>query len=129
MKNNEITEPVTCISLEIKAHLLFMALLSIGFLGFWIFWLLQRRGIGLVFAHTAALGMMGFFGCWAGALAGKKGRGFWKPFKIGFFLPILVGAASAFLYNQTDLFIRCGGWEALVTGMGVVIVFALKSIL
>ena len=129
MNNNEIAEPVTCISLEIKAHLLFMALLSIGFIGFWMFWLLQRRGIGLLFAHMAALGVMGFFGCWAGALAEKKGHGFWKAFKIGFFLPILVGSASAFLYNPTNLFIRCGGWEALATGLGVVIVLAVKSIL
>ncbi len=120
-QDSAAAERLNCIAIQTKIHLLFMALLSIGFLGFWIFWRLQRPQTGLIFAHTAALGMMGFYGSWAGALAGKKGYGLWKAFSAGFFLPIVAGFISVIIYNPTDHLLRCGGWEALGTGLLVVI--------
>ena len=125
-ENNQIgqtTGPVNRIPIESKVHLLFLALLSIGFIGFFA---LHKQWIGLIFAHTAALGIMGFYGSWAGALAKKKGYGYWKAFNIGLFLPIILGIISAFFFGpegERDLFITCGGWAALVSGLGVVILF------
>jgi len=121
--NGEAGKPANRVPIETKIHLLIMALLSVGFIGFFA---LQREWIGLIFAHTAALGIMGFYGSWAGALAKKKGYGFWKVFSIGFFLPIILGVISAFLFGpagEKDLLITCGGWVALGSGLGVVIFF------
>ena len=57
------------ISFESKLHLLFLGLLSIGFVGYFA---LRKLWIGFVLGHAAALGIMGFYGCLAGAIAKKK---------------------------------------------------------
>ena len=111
------------ISFEIKLQLLFLALLSISFIGYFA---LRELWIGFVFAHVAALSIMGFYGCLAGAIAKKKGYSYGRAFQIGFFLPIILGGISAFLLvpsGQRGLPLTCGGWVALATGIVVVIFY------
>jgi hypothetical protein len=115
--NNEI-------QFESKIHLLFLGLLSISFIGYFA---LQKLWIGFIFAHIAALSIMGFCGCWAGVIAQKKGYRYWKAFQIGFFLPIILGGISAFLFvpsGERDLPLTCGGWINLAVGLAVVIYYS-----
>jgi hypothetical protein len=112
------------ISFESKLHLLFLGLLSISFIGYFA---LRELWIGFIFAHTAALGIMGFYGCLAGAIAKKKGYSYGRAFQTGFFLPIILGGISAFLFlpsGQRGLPLSCGGWVSLATGILVVISYS-----
>jgi hypothetical protein len=107
---------------ESTLHLILLGMLSLGFVGFFA---LRTIWPGLIFAHLAALGIMGFYGCLAGALARKKGRRYWFAFSLGFFVPILVGLVAAmFLAPAAEgrLPLNCGGWFSLLTGL--LIVFA-----
>jgi hypothetical protein len=116
-------DPLTRISLESKIQLLFLGLLSISFL---FNYALRDELIGLIFAHTAALSIMGFYGCLAGAVAKKKGFSYGRAFLIGFFLPIISGVVSAFLIGpaeQINLPFTCGGWTSLAAGIVVVFVY------
>jgi hypothetical protein len=116
-------DPLTRISLESKIQLLFLGLLSISFL---FNYALRDELIGLIFAHTAALSIMGFYGCLAGAVAKKKGFSYGRAFLIGFFLPIISGVVSAFLIGpaeQINLPFTCGGWTSLAAGIIVVFVY------
>lgn len=111
-------------SFESKLHLLFLGLLSISFIGYFA---LRELWIGFIFAHVAALGIMGFYGCLAGAIAKKKGYTYGRAFQIGFFLPIILGGISAFLFvpsGQRGLPLTCGGWVALAAGIVVVISYS-----
>jgi hypothetical protein len=113
------------ISFESKLHLLFLGLLSISFIGYFA---LRELWIALIFAHVAALSIMGFYGCLAGAIARKKGYSNGRAFQTGFFLPIVLGAISAFLLvpsGQRGLPLTCGGWVSLATGIVVVISYSL----
>jgi hypothetical protein len=112
------------ISFESKLHLLFLGLLSISFIGYFA---LRELWIGFIFAHAAALGIMGFYGCLAGAIAKKKGYSYGRAFQIGFFLPIILGGISAFLFlpsGQRHLPLTCGGWVSLAAGLVVVISYS-----
>lgn len=112
------------ISFESKLHLLFLGLLSISFIGYFA---LRELWIGFIFAHVAALGIMGFYGCLAGAIAKKKGYSYGRAFQIGFFLPIILGGISAFLFvpsGQSGLPLTCGGWVSLAAGIVVVISYS-----
>jgi hypothetical protein len=118
-------EPVNNIPLESKVHLLFLGLLSISFVGYFA---LRKLWIGFIFGHIAALSIMGFYGCLAGAIAKKKGYSYWRAFKIGFFLPIILGGISAFLFapsGEGSLPLTCGGWVSLAAGIVVVISYSL----
>jgi hypothetical protein len=113
-------EPVNNISPESKVHLFFLGLLSISFVGYFA---LRKLWIGFIFGHTAALSIMGFYGCLAGAIAKKKGYSYGRAFLIGFFVPIILGAISAFLFvpeSERGLPLTCGGWVALAAGIVVV---------
>jgi len=112
------------ISFESKLHLLFLGLLSIGFVGYFA---LRKLWIGFVLGHAAALGIMGFYGCLAGAIAKKKGYSYGRAFQIGFFLPIILGGISAFLFlpsGPRGLPLTCGGWVSLAAGIVVVISYS-----
>jgi hypothetical protein len=107
------------ISAESKLQLLFLGVLSISFVGYFA---LRELWIGVVMGHTAALSIMGFYGCLAGAIAKKKGRSYRRAFQIGFFLPIILGGISAFLLAPLEEgIVACGGWISLATGIVVVI--------
>jgi hypothetical protein len=112
------------IPFESKVNLLFLGLLSISFIGYFA---LRELWIGFIFAHVAGLGIMGFYGCLAGAIAKKKGYSYGRAFQIGFFLPIILGGISAFLFvpsGQRGLPLTCGGWVSLATGVVVVISYS-----
>jgi len=114
-------ESVNNISLESKVQLVFLGLLSISFVGYFA---LREHWIGFIFGHTAALSIMGFYGCLAGAIAKKKGYSYGRAFQIGFFIPIILGGISAFLFvplGERSLPLTCGGWVSLAAGIVVVI--------
>ncbi len=114
-------EPSNNIPLESKVQLFFLGLLSISFVGYFA---LRKLWIGFIFGHTAALSIMGFYGCLAGVIAKKKGYSYGRAFQIGFFLPIILGGISAFLFvpsGERSLPLTCGGWVSLAAGIVVVI--------
>ena len=114
-------ESVNYIPLESKVNLLFLGLLSISFVGYFAF---RKLWVGFIFGHTAALSIMGFYGCLAGAIAKKKGYSYGRAFQIGFLLPIILGAISAFLFapsGESSLPLTCGGWVSLAAGIVVVL--------
>jgi hypothetical protein len=124
-QNVQKAESGNNIPLESKVHLLFLGLLSISFIGYFVF---QKLWIGFVFAHIAALSIIGFYGCLAGTLAKKKGYYYWRAFQIGFFVPIVLGGISAFLLVpsvERSLPLTCGGWISLASGIVVVIYYSL----
>jgi hypothetical protein len=100
-------EPVNNIPLESKLQLLFLGLLSISFVGYFA---LRKLWIGFIFGHIAALSIMGFYGCLAGAIAK------------------ILGGISAFLLapsGEGSLTLTCGGWVSLGAGIVVVISYSL----
>ena len=111
------------ITAESKLQLLFFGLLSLSFIGYFA---LQENLIGFVFAHLAAISIMGFFGCLSAAMAKKKGHSYTRAFLIGFFVPLILGVISAFLLAtaEEDLSITCGGWTVLGTGIVIVIYYS-----
>lgn len=109
--------------MENKINLILLGILSFSFLGFFA---LRTHWIGLIFAHTAALGIMGFYGSWAGAIAKKKGYHYWTAFRFGFFLPIFLGIIAAFLFvpkDRSHLPLTCGGWISLAAGLVIVLIY------
>lgn len=113
----------SAISLERNIPLLFLGLLSISFIGYFA---LREHWIGFIFAHIAALSIMGFYGCSAGAIAKMKGYSYWRAFQIGFILPIILGVISAFLLpaGPRNLPLTCGGWTSLVVGIIIIVSYA-----
>jgi hypothetical protein len=123
MKDNHEKDSGNGVPLEHKLHLILLGLLSFSFLGFFA---LRHLWIGLVFAHTAALGIMGFYGCLAGAIAKHKGYRYWRAFQIAFLLPIILGAISAFIFvPEGRLPLTCGGWVSLGAGILILVIYAL----
>ena len=117
-------EPNHPMPLESKVQLFFFGLLNFSFIGYFA---LRQSWIGFIFAHMAALGIMGFYGCLAGTIAKNKGYRYSRAFQLGFFLPIIFGAISAFLWvpaGEGHLPLTCGGWVSLAAGIVVVIAFA-----
>ena len=109
--------------IERTIHLFLLGMLSVGFVGYFV---LQKTWPGLIFAHTAALGIMGFYGCLAGAIAKKKGYSYWVAFRFGFFVPIFLGGIAAFLLVPTgdrSLPLTCGGWFSLFAGIIIVLAY------
>ena len=122
-RNGSNDELEIIISKESIIQLVFLGLLSISFLGTFAFW---GHWIGSVFAHFAAISIMGFYGCLTGTLAIRKGRRYWKAFKIGFFVPIILGVISGFLLGPEEgskLPFTCGGWISLATGIVIVLFY------
>jgi len=107
---------------ESKVHLLFLGVLSVSFIGYFA---LRSHWIGFAFGHLAAISIMGFYGSLAGYIARKKGLSYGFAFKIGFFIPIILGIISAFLLvdEGSRLPLTCGGWTALAAGIVVALVY------
>jgi hypothetical protein len=109
--------------MENKINLILLGVLSIGFLGFFA---LHTHWVGLIFAHIAALAIMGFFGSWAAYIAKNKGYHYWSAFRVGFFPPLILGILAAFLFvpdDRSHLPITCGGWVSLAAGLVIVLIF------
>ncbi|MFC1853109.1 hypothetical protein ACFL27_23170 [candidate division CSSED10-310 bacterium] len=117
--------PSNHVLFESKVQLLFLGLLSISFVGYFA---LRQFWIGFIFGHLAALSIMGFYGCLAGTIAKKKGYEYWRAFRIGFFIPLILGCFSAVLFvpdSDKGLPLSCGGWVSLAAGLAVVISYFL----
>ena len=124
-QNAQIVGSDKTFPLESILQLVFLGLLSISFIGYFVF---RNHWIGFIFAHAAALSIMGFYGCLASAIAKMKGYSYWRAFQIGFFFPIVLGAISAFLLvpsGERNLPLTCGGWTSLAAGIVIVIYYSL----
>lgn len=114
---------VRAIRIQNKLYLLLLGIVSVSFLGFFIF---RGTWLGLIFGHLAGLSIMGFYGGLTEVIAVKKGYKYFFGFKIGLIIPIVFGIISAFIlvpYGKRNLFITCGGWTALGSGLIIVIIF------
>jgi hypothetical protein len=107
------------ISVQAKLLLLCLGLLIISIAGYLASHDLWVR---YVFGHTGGLSIMGLFGCWAGALAKKKGYGYWKVFLFGFALPSLIGIISTCLVYALGGH-GCGGIVSITVAILVVIFY------
>jgi hypothetical protein len=108
-------------SLINQLELIFLGVLSLSFLGFFIF---RGSWIGYVFAHTAGLSMMVFYASLTGVIARWKGFNHRLAFRTALLAPIILGIISAFVLPATVdgmIPITCGGWTALGTGLIVVL--------
>ncbi|MCP4725116.1 MAG: hypothetical protein GY863_08775 [bacterium] len=109
-----------------KLQLLFLSILSIGFIGYFIF---RMHWTGIIYGHMGAIGIMGFYGCLAGFIAARKGHDYRKAFKMGFFIPIILGVISAFWLADgggRGLPITCGGWAALASGILIAVYYSIR---
>jgi hypothetical protein len=105
-------------------YLLFQGLLSVGFIGYFAF---RNHWAVYIFAHIGALGVAGFFGCFAGAIAKKKGFDYWKALSLGFTLPIILGIIVAYAAESVranGLPGTCGGIVSLIVGAVIVISYS-----
>ena len=116
---------------ESKLQLSFLGLLSACFIGYFAMQSMQKLWLSFVFAHLAAVSIIGFFGCFTGAIAKKKGYSYDRAFKMGFFLPIILGVIAGFMLGPAagrDLPFTCGGWVSLGAGILVVLACFLSTI-
>jgi hypothetical protein len=110
------------VSCEKRVLLAALALLITGTVGYFML----PRGVWIFyfFAHLGALGVLGLFGCATGALARKKGRGYWRAFTLGFALPVATGVAAVLLYRLEDgERLYCGGSISLLVAMLMVVFY------
>ncbi len=117
--------PARAVSTDSSIHLFFLGLLSVSFMGYFLF---RNAGVKYVFGHAAGLSIMGFYGGLAGVLLKAKGYGYNLGFRIGFFVPIILGGVSAFVlapYGDNPGWITCGGWTSLASGLLVVVALAM----
>lgn len=111
------------IPFENGLELTFLGILSLSFIGFFIF---RGSWIGLVFGHTAALSIMVFYAALSGTIARWKGFNVRRAFQAGLIIPIIAGVISAFTLPPTTgglIPMTCGGWIALGTGILIIIVY------
>jgi len=103
--------------------LLFLGLLVLGIAGYAVFASLWIR---YVFAHIGGLGIIGLFGCWAGSIARKKGRSYWRAFFAGFVLPIILGIISVGVVYALGGS-GCGGIVSLFVAIIVILYYSLAK--
>lgn len=98
---------------------------SIGYFAFWDHW------IRYIFAHFAALGVIGFFSCLAGIIAARKGFSYKKAVFSGLFFPIILGIIAGYLLDPVGsarIPSSCGGTVSLGVALIVVIIYiAIKA--
>lgn len=115
-------DPINNTASQSNLHLIFLGLLSVSFIGFFVF---RSSWIGVILGHTAGLSIMVFYGGLAGTLVQRKGYKYFNGFKVGFFIPISLGIISTFILSFTNnkgFQLACGGWTALATGIFVIII-------
>jgi hypothetical protein len=102
---------------------LFLGLLVVGMAGYGSSAALWPRSI---FAHIGGLGIIGLLACWAGAIAKKKGRGYWGAFSLGLITPIMIGISSVGVVHSAGGH-GCGGIVSLAVAMAFVLYYSLAS--
>ena len=118
------TEDSKSVSRERAALLLSLGALIVGSVGY--FTLQRDAWIFYFFAHLGALGVMGLFGCAAGALARNKQRSYGIAFSLGFLVPIVSGAVAVliFLWGVNGN-LYCGGSVSLLVAVPIVVFYLL----
>jgi len=104
-----------------KVLLLFLSLLVIGIAGYVLF---ADLWIRYVFAHIGGLAVIGLIACWAGAIAKKKGRGYWGAFFLGLVTPIMLGISSVGVVHTLGGR-GCGGIVSLSVAIAVILYYSL----
>jgi hypothetical protein len=100
--------------------ILFLGLLIIGFAARLV---IQDDRTNIKLAHIGALGLMGLFGYWAGAITDKNGYGFWIAFLLGLTIPILMGVISVLAVEGGSLS-ACGGSVSITAGIFIVFCYS-----
>jgi hypothetical protein len=109
---------------------LVFASLGLLVIGFACGYALRGTGMSLPLYHVGGLGALGLLACGAGAIALKKGRGFWWGFLPALSLSILLGLIAAYLVPPTGLESRpaaCGGSVSLLVALVVIAFWGLKK--
>jgi len=101
--------------------LLFLSLLVIGIAGYVLF---ADLWIRYVFAHIGGLAVIGLIACWAGAIAKKKGRGYWGVFFLGLVTPMMLGISSVGVVHTLGGR-GCGGIVSLSVAIAVILYYSL----
>lgn len=103
--------------------LLFLGLSVAGLAGYVTF---ANLWIRYIFAHIGGLGVIGLLACWAGAIAKKKGRGYWGAFSLGLMIPIILGIGSVGVVHILGGH-GCGGIISLLAAVGVILYYVLAK--
>jgi hypothetical protein len=103
--------------------LLFLGLLFAGLAAYAGF---ADHGPRFIFAHIGGLGVIGLLACWAGAIAKKKGRGYWGAFSLGLIAPIMLGISSVGVVHSLGGH-GCGGIVSLFVALAVIIFYSLAK--
>jgi hypothetical protein len=103
--------------------LLFLGLLFAGLAAYAGF---ADHGLRFIFAHIGGLGVIGLLACWAGAIAKKKGRGYWGVFYLGLIAPIMLGVSSVVVVHCLGGH-GCGGIVSLFVALAVIIFYSLAK--
>lgn len=106
-----------------------MALLSLGLLiiGFGGGYALSDDWMGFTLYHIGGLGALGLLACGAGAIARKKGYGFWRGFLFSLPPAIILGLIVAYLVPAAGEEGRpaiCGGSISLIVAVVVLLFLA-----
>ena len=100
-----------------------LGLLSVGVIGYLS---LPRGSWGFYFfAHLGALGVVGLFGCAAGALASRKRRASWTAFGLATLVPIGAGAIAVLAFWVKRGHLYCGAAVTLPVALLMVVAHAL----
>lgn len=97
--------------------------LIFGLIGYFIF---LSHWLRYIFIHIGALGILGFFACFAGVIADRKGLNYRKAVLFGFFPPIVIGIIADYLVDPpraNGLPSSCGGIVSLAVALIVVIIY------
>ena len=106
-----------------KIFIFSVVTLIFGLIGYLIFW---NHWLKYIFVHIGALGILGFFACFAGSIAKRKGLNYRKAVLYGFFHPIVLGIIADYLVDPpraNGLPSSCGGIVSLAVALIVVIIY------
>jgi len=96
-------------------------LLAVGGAGYIAF---SHQWLRYVFAHAGGLGIMGFLGLLAGAIAARKGYHFMRAFWLGFAPPSLLGILAVLIVHGSGGS-GCGGIVSLAASFLVIALYGL----
>ena len=113
-----------------KTNRLVFVSLGLVVIGFACGYALQGTWVSFALYHVGGLGTLGLLACGSGAIACKKGHGYWYGFSLALFLSILVGVIAAYFVPPAGHASRpaaCGGSVSLVVALIVIAFWALKK--
>ncbi len=99
---------------------LFLAFLVISVIAYF---LLRGHWTFIITNHLGGLGIIGLFACLTGYIAIRKGLNYTTAFRLSFFLPIILGLITAFIFSLGKDFIYCGGGISLLVSLIIPIIY------